>query len=110
LKAQLTSTASFLAEITGLLGAIQSSRRPPADWPGPFHSPVQDETCSTDLQRLHISWRLALAKLALPGKERKMMIKFLNPAITGRPDPLRTRSPSSCKVASSTTRNWLRFA
>jgi hypothetical protein len=50
-------------------------------------------------------WRPALAKPALAGQDHKTMIKLLNPAITGRPDPVHTQSAFSFKFPSSVTRN-----
>jgi hypothetical protein len=42
--------------------------------------------------------QVAAARLALPEKEHKSMIKFQSAAITRGPDPSRTRSASSYKV------------
>ena len=45
-----------------------------------------------------MSWRFAAARLALPEKEHKSMIEFLNTAITRGPGRLRTRPASPSTV------------
>ena len=56
---------------------------------GPFHSPIGVDGSSTDFSGRHMSWRYAAARLALPEKDHKSMIKFLKAATTRGPDPLR---------------------
>ncbi|HMF35876.1 MAG TPA: hypothetical protein VKF17_04525 [Isosphaeraceae bacterium] len=45
-----------------------------------------------------MSWRYVAARLALPEKDQKSMIKFLKTAITRGPGPLRSRPASSSTV------------
>jgi hypothetical protein len=45
------------------------------------------DTSSTDFSGWHMECRVAAARLALPEKEHKSMIKFQSAAITCGPDP-----------------------
>jgi hypothetical protein len=53
-----------------------------------------------------MSWRFAATGLALPEKEHKTMIKFLNPAITHGPDFWHTRPASFFNIPSRRPVAW----